>query len=57
MTSHTAISPQEAADGLAIRELVDAYAHCADGRDATAGNRAFGAAAVLCHRVSGTGRR
>jgi hypothetical protein len=34
MTSHTAISPQEAADRLAIRELVDAYAHCADGRDA-----------------------
>ena len=34
MTSHTAISPQEAADRLAIRELVDAYAHCADRRDA-----------------------
>jgi hypothetical protein len=34
MTAHTAISPQEAADRLAIRELVDAYAHCADTRDA-----------------------
>ncbi|WP_406450004.1 nuclear transport factor 2 family protein [Streptomyces sp. NBC_01622] len=34
MASHTAISPQEAADRLAIRELVDAYAHCADRRDA-----------------------
>src|SRR5258706_7050659 len=34
MTSHTTISPQEAADRLAIRELVDAYAHCADRRDA-----------------------
>src|ERR1700729_427939 len=34
MTSHTTISPQEAADRLAIRELVDAYAHCADARDA-----------------------
>jgi hypothetical protein len=34
MTSHTTISPQEAADRLAIRELVDAYAHCADQRDA-----------------------
>ena len=34
MTSDTAISPEEAADRLAIRELVDAYAHCADGRDA-----------------------
>jgi ketosteroid isomerase-like protein len=35
MTSHPAISPQEAADRLAIRELVDAYAHCADTRDAS----------------------
>jgi SnoaL-like domain len=34
MASHPAISPQEAADRLAIRELVDAYAHCADRRDA-----------------------
>jgi hypothetical protein len=34
MMSHTMISPQEAADRLAIRELVDAYAHCADRRDA-----------------------
>ena len=31
---HTAITPEEAADRLAIRELVDAYAHCADRRDA-----------------------
>src|ERR1700678_4750883 len=34
MTSHTTISPQEAANRLVIRELVDAYAHCADRRDA-----------------------
>ena len=34
MASRTAISPEEAADRLAIRELVDAYAHCADRRDA-----------------------
>jgi ketosteroid isomerase-like protein len=34
MASPTAISPEEAADRLAIRELVDAYAHCADRRDA-----------------------
>ena len=33
MASHASISPQEAADRLAIRELVDAYAHCADRRD------------------------
>src|SRR6201985_1679669 len=31
---HLAISPEEAADRLAIRELVEAYAHCADRRDA-----------------------
>src|SRR5450631_182673 len=35
MGSHTAVSPGEAADRLAIRELVEAYAHCADRRDAT----------------------
>jgi ketosteroid isomerase-like protein len=34
MGKHTAISPVEAADRLAIRELVEAYAHCADRRDA-----------------------
>jgi hypothetical protein len=34
MRKHVSISPAEAADRLAIRELVDAYAHCADRRDA-----------------------
>jgi hypothetical protein len=34
MSRHTPISPQEAADRLAIRELIEAYAHCADRRDA-----------------------
>ena len=34
MTKHLALSPSEAADRLAIRELVEAYAHCADRRDA-----------------------
>ena len=33
MSNHVAISPTEAADRLAIRELVEAYAHCADRRD------------------------
>jgi len=28
------ITPEEAADRLAIRDLIDAYAHCADRRDA-----------------------
>jgi len=34
VSNHAAISPGEAADRLAIRELVEAYAHCADRRDA-----------------------
>src|SRR5882724_2866540 len=34
MSKHATISPSEAADRLAIRELVEAYAHCADRHDA-----------------------
>jgi hypothetical protein len=34
LSQHLTISPREAADRLAIRELVEAYAHCADRRDA-----------------------
>src|SRR6476659_6363882 len=34
MGKHLSISPEEAADRLAIRELIEAYAHCADRRDA-----------------------
>src|ERR1700675_7931 len=34
MSKHLTISPSEAADRLSIRELVEAYAHCADRRDA-----------------------
>ncbi len=33
MSQHLTISPSEAADRLAIRELIEAYAHCADRRD------------------------
>jgi hypothetical protein len=36
MSEHVTISPNEAADRLAIRELIEAYAHCADRRDAKA---------------------
>jgi len=36
MSKHVSISPAEAADRLAIRELVESYAHCADRRDAKA---------------------
>ena len=34
MSKHISISLAEAADRLAIRQLVEAYAHCADRRDA-----------------------
>jgi hypothetical protein len=34
MSNYVTISPDEAADRLVIRELVEAYAHCADRRDA-----------------------
>ena len=34
MSQALTISPEQVADRLAIRELVEAYAHCADRRDA-----------------------
>jgi ketosteroid isomerase-like protein len=34
MSKHVALSPEETADRLAIREIIEAYAHCADRRDA-----------------------
>ena len=34
MAVHAEVTPAEAADRLALRELFDAYAHCADPRDA-----------------------
>jgi SnoaL-like domain len=34
MAVQTELTPSEAADRLALRELFDAYAHCADRRDA-----------------------
>jgi hypothetical protein len=34
LSQHAGISPAEAADRLAIRELIEAYAHCADRREA-----------------------
>ena len=30
---YASVSPEEVADRLAVRELLDAYAHCADRRD------------------------
>jgi hypothetical protein len=34
LSEHTSVSPTEAADRVAIRELIEAYAHCADRREA-----------------------
>jgi hypothetical protein len=34
MSKHRTVFPKKAADRLSIRELVEAYAHCADRRDA-----------------------
>jgi hypothetical protein len=34
LSRHAPLSPAEAADRLAVRELIEAYAHCADRRDA-----------------------
>jgi ketosteroid isomerase-like protein len=34
LSKHISISPGETANRLAIRELIEAYAHCADRRDA-----------------------
>ena len=69
MSKHVTISPKEAADRLAIRELVEAYAHCADRRDAKGqthfigqstiftldGDRATGEAYCLAHHVTADG--
>jgi SnoaL-like domain len=41
MASRTKLDGSEAADRLAIRELLDAYAHCADRRDAEAQKALF----------------
>jgi len=35
MGKHPTVTPAEAADRQAIRELIEAYAHCADRRDTT----------------------
>jgi SnoaL-like domain len=52
---HTSISPQEAADRLAIRELIDAYAHCADRRDAEGQKALFTADTHFLVYMNGAG--
>ena len=55
MAIHAEISPAEAADRLAIRELFDAYAHCADRRDAEGQKALFTAGTRFAVHMSGPG--
>jgi len=55
MAVHVDVSSREAADRLAIRELFDAYAHCADRRDAEGQKALFTADARFAVFMSGAG--
>jgi hypothetical protein len=55
MAQHSTLSGQEAADRLAIRELFDAYAHCADARDAEGQKALFTADTRFLVYMDGSG--
>ena len=55
MALHTEVTPFEAADRLAIRELFDAYAHCADRRDADGQKALFTEDTVFAVFMEGEG--
>ena len=55
MAVHTELTPAEAADRLAIRELFDAYAHCADRRDAAGQKALFTEDTVFAVYMDGDG--
>jgi hypothetical protein len=55
MATHTEMTPTEAADRLALRELFDAYAHCADRRDAEGQKALFTADTVFAVFMDGQG--
>jgi len=55
MVAHTDVTPAEAADRLALRELFDAYAHCADRRDAEEQKALFTADTVFAVYMDGEG--
>jgi hypothetical protein len=55
MAIHAEIGSAEAADRLAIRELFDAYAHCADRRDAEGQKALFTADTRFAVYMSGPG--
>src|ERR1700730_7805454 len=55
MAVHTELTLAEAADRLAIRELFDAYAHCADRRDAEGQKALFVADTRFAVHMDGEG--
>jgi hypothetical protein len=55
MTAHAELTPSQAADRLAIRELFDAYARCADRRDAEGQKALFTAETRFAVYMSGEG--
>lgn len=55
MAIHTELTPPEAADRLAIRELFDTYAHCADRRDAEGQKALFTAETRFAVYMDGEG--
>jgi ketosteroid isomerase-like protein len=55
VTDHAGLSPTEAADRLALRELFDAYAHCADRRDAKGQKALFADDTVFTVYMDGEG--
>jgi hypothetical protein len=55
MTAHTELTPTAAADRLALRELFDAYAHCADRRDAEGQKALFTDDATFAVYMGGEG--
>ena len=55
MAVHTQLTPAEAADRLALRELFDAYAHCADRRDAEGQKALFTEDTVFAVYMDGEG--
>ena len=55
MAVHAELNPVEAADRLALRELFDAYAHCADRRDAEGQKALFTADTRFAVYMNGEG--
>src|SRR6267378_3203174 len=55
MAVHPELTPAEAADRLALRELFDAYAHCADRRDAEGQKALFTDDTVFAVYMDGDG--